>query len=238
MRILVFGAAIALMAQGHLPIGRGDPQDGRLLCRGERVTQVVQAGETWDDGTDGRDVVLVLGTGAEVWTNNGDDLVCVYGDRGREYGHGSKIVTGPGNDTVITFGGSNYILTAGDDDVVLLNGHWETVEAGDGDDNVWALGATSADLFGEAGNDLIVGSPGGDVLSGGDGNDVMLGAGGGDTIMGDAANDQLFGDAGSDQLDGGFGADTCTDVQATTIFVSCETIPLNPGFPEAGGGSD
>lgn len=210
---------------------------GGGTCLGHRVTDVVQPGEHWV-GTAERDVVVVLGAGADVWTNAGDDVVCVAGPESRDprHGYGSTIVTSDGNDTVITYGGDNLIQAGEGDDLVYLNGGHEEVEGGPGHDHIWALGAWLAYVHGEDGNDLIVGSPGSDFLDGGDGVDVILGAAGNDTIAGGEDPDSLFGGAGADNIDGGPDQDTCFDtLPGGATFSSCELTPPDPGLPEAGG---
>lgn len=62
-------------------------------------------------------------------------------------------------------------------------------------------------LFGNAGNDTLIGGEGWDILSGGAGNDVLLGNGG---------RDILFGGAGRDTLDGGEDEDLLVSI-ATPI---------------------
>ncbi|MEH2062948.1 MAG: hypothetical protein V7K50_11780 [Nostoc sp.] len=83
---------------------------------------------------------------------------------------------------------------------------------------------TSYELFGGAGNDVIVGSVYGDLLVGddffggvggndylaggaGDGNDALYGGAGNDTLDGGAGPDKLIGDVGTDSLIGGAGND-------------------------------
>jgi Ca2+-binding RTX toxin-like protein len=216
-------------------ISGGGITAGGGTCLGHRVTEVVQAGDYWG-GTSEADVVVVLGSGAEVLTGLGDDIVCVLAGPRDTYGHGATIHTGPGNDTVITYGGSNTIDTFDGDDLVYLNGDQESVSAGDGHDHIWGLGAASASIDGEDGNDLIVGSPGNDFLYGGEGVDMILAAGGDDIVRGEGDPDTLAGGLGFDDIDGGPDADTCVDTPpAGATFASCENTPPDPVFPESGG---
>jgi|GEM_PF-1343128 len=62
-------------------------------------------------------------------------------------------------------------------------------------------------LYGDKGDDLLVGWYGRDELYGGDDNDVLDGKGGHDLLDGGAGNDILFGRAGNDTLIGGAGDD-------------------------------
>ena len=56
-----------------------------------------------------------------------------------------------------------------------------TVRGGDGDDTIWATGFGNY-LFGDAGDDRIVGADGMDFIAGGSGNDSMNGGGGRDVF--------------------------------------------------------
>ena len=209
---------------------RGDTR--RIECLGERVTQVVEAGEYWA-GTHERDVVAIIGNGAEVWTNLGDDVVCVYGGAPDRYGHGSTVVSGAGNNRIITYAGSNYIRVGAGTNFIYLNGDEEEVEGSWGNDHIWALGATRARIYGDDGDDVIVGSPGPDWLDGGTGDDLIIGAAGDDTITADFGNDFVFGGAGSDDIDAGAGIDTCVDTPGGAVLTSCEEEPVDPGLPES-----
>ncbi len=90
-----------------------------------------------------------------------------------------------------------------------------TVDAGDGDDIVYASNLGD-NVFGGAGNDKLWGGRLDDWLLGGDGNDTLnAGSDGAGTLGGDgnylnggAGNDLLIGREGSDWLEGGDGTDT------------------------------
>ena len=58
-------------------------------------------------------------------------------------------------------------------------------------------------LFGEAGDDLIVGNDGADYMDGGSGQDQLFGHAGNDVLDGGAENDTLAGGDGQDILLGG-----------------------------------
>ncbi len=84
---------------------------------------------------------------------------------------------------------------------------------GEGNDTL-ALDETNgalpaANLFGEGGNDTLIGGSGADMLDGGPGNDMLFGEGGADilhggdgddTLTGGTGDDQVFGDADNDRL--------------------------------------
>ena len=78
-------------------------------------------------------------------------------------------------------------------------------------------GAAENDLlFGEGGNDILIGDlnldldsqAGKDTLNGGEDNDVLIGRRGNDSLLGGDDNDELNGGEGNDVLDGGAGTDT------------------------------
>ncbi len=63
-------------------------------------------------------------------------------------------------------------------------------------------------LIGGLGNDVLIGGDGNDMLTGNDGNDIMLGAAGNDTFDGGAGNDVFYiGESGDVVSDGGAGFD-------------------------------
>ena len=62
-------------------------------------------------------------------------------------------------------------------------------------------------IFGNDGNDYILGGRRSDRLAGGDDNDWLSGWSGADLLNGDAGNDYLYGGSGADTLDGGSGLD-------------------------------
>jgi Ca2+-binding RTX toxin-like protein len=78
-----------------------------------------------------------------------------------------------------------------------------------GDDTI--VGGTGNDtLFGNWGNDIISGGAGNNLLFGGRGNDMLSGGSGADTIHGQLDNDNIDGAGGNDQLYGGSGTDIIT----------------------------
>lgn len=63
-------------------------------------------------------------------------------------------------------------------------------------------------IFGNGGNDSIIGGNLGDQIFGGEGNDTVQGGNLSDAIGGDNGNDSLMGGSGADQIYGGEGQDT------------------------------
>ncbi|MES2924811.1 MAG: calcium-binding protein [Verrucomicrobiota bacterium] len=80
----------------------------------------------------------------------------------------------------------------GDDDLTL-------------DESNGALPA--ARLFGEGGNDVLIGGVGGDLLDGGTGDDFLFGKDGADSLIGGDGNDALTGGDADDQVSGGNDSD-------------------------------
>jgi len=80
-----------------------------------------------------------------------------------------------------------------------------------------------ADLYGEAGNDVLAGGGGDDRLFGGDGNDQLAGGPGNDLLVGGNGNDSLTDAAGANVLIGGSGADRLTGGKGEDLLVAGPT---------------
>lgn len=214
---------------------RNHQQPDTSICLGERVTSVVEAGDMWS-GSNKVDIVVVLGTGSIVSSQGGDDKICVYDATIPDRYSGSEIFSGEGNDTVITYGGSNNIDTSTGSDLIYLNGDIESVTTAEDDDHIWGLGAERITAYGGSGNDLVIGSQGNDSLNGGSGDDVILANGGNDSVTELYGSNKLYGGTGTDTLTGGADYDLCHDFNEDTTFAYCETViqPPAPPLPEAG----
>ena len=96
----------------------------------------------------------------------------------------------------------------GDDDITLQGSGNSRIDGGDGDDHV-DLSASSGrnDVFGNTGNDGIVGGNGADVLYGGDGNDVIDGGDGTNYLEGGKGDDEFDAATGKNMVSGGQGDD-------------------------------
>ncbi|WP_292793923.1 M10 family metallopeptidase C-terminal domain-containing protein [Nostoc sp. NMS7] len=110
-----------------------------------------------------------------------------------------------GPDTLIDYNHSSFSY---------INFSLVTINGFGGDDIISGQDIfTFYNIFGGAGNDLIVGGLNNDVLIGDDlfggvlGNDYLAGSDGDDALYGGAGNDKLIGDAGTDKLIGGAGND-------------------------------
>ena len=77
--------------------------------------------------------------------------------------------------------------------------------------------ATTYDLTGSSGDDVLTGGAGNDTLSGGDGDDIVIGGEGINVLTGGTGNDRLFGGTGSDQFryQAGSGKDTIYGFQGS-----------------------
>jgi Ca2+-binding RTX toxin-like protein len=114
---------------------------------------------------------------------------------------GSRILTGPGNNTVIGGSGPDTIMGGFGNDSINGGAGNDSINGGPGNDTI----------EGGDGNDWLLGGFGNDSMDGGDGNDVLLGAWGNDTLVGGAGNDGMAGGKGFDLLMGGDGNDTLMD---------------------------
>lgn len=86
----------------------------------------------------------------------------------------------------------------------------DTIDAGDGDDFIFALNPRNDPgdtVYGGNGRDRITGGYGGDRLYGDAENDTLTGSAGSDHLFGGAGDDFLNGGWGHDRLTGGAGAD-------------------------------
>lgn len=129
-------------------------------------------------------------------------------------GQASRTGTADDN-TIITFGASDYIFGfLGDDtirsgngnDSVSGDGGNDSIDTGNGSDVVMG-GAGFDTIFAGSGSDRIAGGSGADSVFAGAGNDVVLGGSGYDQIFGEDGSDSIWGGATADRLYGGTGND-------------------------------
>ena len=76
-------------------------------------------------------------------------------------------------------------------------------------------------IWGEAGDDTLIGGPRADGLYGVRGDDRLLGRAGPDTLKGGRGQDQLRGSKGGESLDGGPDRDRCTGGQSRDTREAC-----------------
>ncbi|MDX1945343.1 MAG: cadherin domain-containing protein [Pirellulaceae bacterium] len=132
--------------------------------------------------------IALVGGNLVVQGTAANDMIYVWSDAaGRAFAQLNGVRSGP------------HTLAAGGHVVVFAGGGHDTVYATDS--------RIPVRLFGEAGNDQLVGGHAGDLLDGGDGTDRLRGEGGNDRVFGGAGNDQLEGRVGDDILVGGAGDD-------------------------------
>jgi Ca2+-binding RTX toxin-like protein len=116
-----------------------------------------------------------------------------------------QIYRGTVSDDFISYSSTDksvFYGDAGNDTIQLstLNGHYLAF-GGTGNDTISANGVYGSRLYGEAGNDILIGVG---YLSGGDGNDLLSGSG---LLFGGNGDDRISSSSGS-RLTGGAGADT------------------------------
>lgn len=91
-------------------------------------------------------------------------------------------IAGERGSLILSYSGDDYILNNG-----LLDGR--AVLAGGNDVYCGAGGRIIGELWGQGGNDLLVGGDWSEIFGGGSGNDTLAGGGGADTLRGAAGND-------------------------------------------------
>ncbi|THV19833.1 calcium-binding protein [Peteryoungia ipomoeae] len=143
------------------------------------------AGDDTLFGAEGNDV-LVGDSGADsLMGGDGDDRI--YADADDVWFSGDS-----GNDTLVYTG-------ADDREISLVQGSFENIRAGQGNNTVW--GGDEANIIeGEEGDDTLFGFGGDDILFGGAGADSLMGGDGNDEIHADADDSWFAGDDGVDTL--------------------------------------
>lgn len=152
----------------------------------------------------------------------------------------SRIVGGPGRDTLIGTpagdtldggGGHDTLIGLGDDDTLIGGAGKDTLDGGNGNDVLYG-GAGKDALDGGDGSDTLDGGAGKDTLDGGDGDDLLIGGAGADSLLGGDGDDILVWDAGDTLVAGAAGADTLRvddgdiDLSAAGTIAGIEQIDL------------
>ncbi len=212
----------------------GDGND--LLFGDSDATPVAYQGDDYLDGGAGNDYLrgyggndtLLGGAGSDqILGEAGDDFIDLGRD-GLSTQDTNTASGGDGNDVIVgDFGQLNYImgdagnddltgdgqLWGGDgDDTMLTHGYYGVqlqqtlVQGGNGNDTLSAPQG-GASLYGESGDDTLLGGTGITYMSGGVGNDTISGGPGADYAWGDDGDDWVSGGAGDDQVTGGTGND-------------------------------
>ena len=139
-------------------------------------------------------------------------------------------------DQEFAFGSANFVEKVSVDgvhDFDIASMNWDQ-HGTEGNDSLYVIqtDAIHNSVYGNGGDDVIMGSSHVDDLHGGEGADHIYGSDGNDTLYGDNGDDYLSGDAGDDILhagdgtdgmSGGAGADTFI-FEATTAFHNVDTI--------------
>lgn len=206
----------------------------------EECTITVQDSNTEVHGTEGPDVICVLGDNNTIYAGGGGDLIVDSGTGNRIYlEDGNDIYDGTGADSSFVDGGSgNDAITGtpgddelsggiGDDDLIGGEGI-DSLNGGDGIDELQG-GPGNDQLVGETGDDILDGGDGNDSLSGGDGNDSLVGGIGGDSLQGGPGSDTLAGNAGNDSLMGEVGSDNLSGGDGDDILVGGENLDVLDG---------
>ncbi len=166
-----------------------------------------------------------------VGSSHADKLTGGSGDDLLDGGAGNDtLIGGAGADTLVGGDGTDYAsyeTTAEGLTISMLHGigtgdaegdlylTMEGIIGGQGNDRILNRSGTIS-LFGEDGDDILIGSSGHqfdtlsatDFLSGDDGNDTLVGQDGDDTIYGGNGNDLIFAGRGTNTVFGGTGSDT------------------------------
>jgi Ca2+-binding RTX toxin-like protein len=134
----------------------------------------------------------------------GDDRLLAYPYDGQE----ATFQGGPGADTMIgdAYGIVDYSDRGNAVFVTLNNKLRDDGEKGEND-----LVLNVPEVYGGAGNDVLVGTERADWISGNGGSDTVRGKGGGDAIYGDGGEDALYGGRGDDDLVGDVNSGTRCD---------------------------
>jgi len=108
----------------------------------------------------------------------------------KEYLFGPEQTT---DDQIIVSDSENIEGALGDDEIYAQGSIHHVIFGDEGDDLL--IGNSEYDyIFGNSGNDIIFGEDGDDIIKGGTGNDIIVGGKGKDVIDGDADDDEIHGD--------------------------------------------
>lgn len=117
---------------------------------------------------------------------------------------------------------------------VEVPGDPELIEGTGGADVIDCSGSpTRHDIYGNNGNDTIIGSDFDDFIAGGGKNDTIYGGGGDDAIDGGAKDDTIYGEGGNDVIFGGVGSSP-----ASGVGCELQTASVGSSFLAKGGSGD
>lgn len=224
------------------------------------------SGKDYIKGEDGDDTIYGGGSAQDYLSGGaGDDYIDgdgkLYGGDGNDTiyaDHFKSVYGGAGNDYIlITYKGydSSSSVQGGAGNDMIVGGQYADKLYGalnnDSSENIYD-GANDS-IYGNGGDDLIVGEAGNDTLHGGDGDDVIRGGLDHDKLYGNDGNDELIADdystniptgstqSGNDLLDGGAGNDIMYGYGGNdTYYFSSgnDSIGYNSTYTGEDGGSD
>ena len=135
---------------------------------------------------------------------DGDDVI-------RGFGGNDRIITNNGQDTVYGGPGNDEIngYLTGENSWVRWDSDGPLLLFGDQGDDVIIGSSSSDEIYGGDGNDFVVGQTGNDFVDGGDGEDAIYGIEGDNLLIGGDGNDYItvFSYDGNNDLQGGPGND-------------------------------
>ncbi|MGH2548752.1 MAG: calcium-binding protein, partial [Thermomicrobiales bacterium] len=175
-------------------------------------------------------VNLLLQTATDGWGAT-DTLIGIEHIIGSDFN--DHLIGGAGDAS----GTSNIQGTNGDDYIEDHSLNWGILSGGGGNDTL--IGGTArVSLYGDIGDDTMIGSSVADTdVLGGNGNDFIDGRGGDDALDGGGGEDTLYGGIGNDYLYGDDGADVLSGDQGRDNIVGGDgndTIVIRTGQFEAG----
>ena len=163
---------------------------------------------------------LLLGNAGANLIRGGNGADNIHGQQGYdllEGNAGNDILNGGlGNDTMDGGVGIDWVSFMGESRAARLDLSVTGPQAtGHGVDVIRNI----ENIYGGAGNDLLLGNAGANLIRGGNGADNIQGRQGYDLLEGNAGNDSLNGGFGNDTLDGGVGNDRIRGGIGTDTFV-------------------
>ena len=197
-----------------------DGGDGHDILKGGANNDILigRSGSDDLDGGSGMDTLRGGSGGDELMGGSGMDyLMGGSGDDTLMGGDADDMLMGGAGADVLDGGdgGSDTASYAGSEDAVTVSLATGMGEGGDAEgDTLTGIenlrGGMGADVLtgDDTGDNILFGNQGDDELMGGAGNDTLRGGMGDDELMGGAGNDKVKGDRGDDVLYGGEGMDT------------------------------
>ena len=192
----------------------GEAGDDRIFGRGG--DDLVYGGDGDDTiyGQAGVDI-LVGGGGGDV-LRGGADIDFLFGGEPNELPDpegaslepdgDDRLFGGAGDDNLVGGLGADFLRGGPDNDILVANDA-QPLDAFDATTPVGSEDTAGSQLFGGAGDDILVGSDHADELRGGRDNDTLWGFEGDDFLSGGRGSDLLIGGAGGDSLNGNQDAD-------------------------------